>query len=53
MSCRTPQDLIAAQTELVRENLEHFVQSTRRVAELYMQMADEAARPLGDARAPR
>jgi phasin family protein len=52
MSCRTPQDLIAAQTDLMRENLEHFVQSTRRIAELSMQMADEAARRLGDTRAP-
>jgi phasin family protein len=44
MGCRTPQEFIAAQSNLVRDNLEDFVQSTRRIAEISMQMADEAAR---------
>jgi hypothetical protein len=49
MTCRTPAELIAAQSDLVRDNLEDFVQSTRRIAELSMQMADEAARRMSDA----
>jgi phasin family protein len=44
ISCRTPQELVTAHSEFVRENLEDFVQSTRRIAEISMQMADETAR---------
>jgi len=52
--CRTPHDVVEAQTEFVRDNLEDFVQSTRRIAELAMQMADEASRRIDDASlAPR
>jgi hypothetical protein len=51
---RTPQEILAAQSDLMRDNLEDFVQSTRRVAEISMQMADEAARRMSDASlAPR
>ena len=46
--CRTPHDIVEAQTEFVRDNLEDFVQSTRRIAELAMQMADEASRRIDD-----
>jgi phasin family protein len=53
-SCRTPQDFWAAQSDLVRDNLEDFVQSTRRIAELSMQIADEAVRKMSDSSlAPR
>jgi phasin family protein len=53
-NCRTPQELWAAQSDLVRDNLEDLVQSTRRIAELSMQMADEAVRKMGDSSlAPR
>ena len=48
MGCRTPQEFIAAQTNLVRDNLEDFVQSTRRIAEISMEMADEAARRISN-----
>jgi len=48
MGCRTPHEFIAAQTNLVRDNLEEFVQSTRRIAELSMEMADEAARRISN-----
>jgi phasin family protein len=47
-NCRTPQEMLAAQTDLVRDNLEDLVQSTRRIAEISMQTADEAARRMSD-----
>ena len=54
VSCRTPQELLAAQSDLLRDNLENFVQSTRRMAEISMQTADEAVRKMTDASlAPR
>jgi len=48
LGARTPQEFIAAQSNLVRQNLEDFVQSTRRVAEISIEMADEAAHRIGD-----
>jgi phasin family protein len=54
VNCRTPQELMAAQSDLLRDNLENFVQSTRRIAEISMQTADEAVRKMTDASlAPR
>jgi len=47
--CRTAHDIVQAQTEFVRDNLEDFVQSTRRIAELATQMADEAAHRIDEA----
>jgi hypothetical protein len=46
--CRTPQELVAAQSDLMRDNVEAFVNSTRRIAEISMQMADQAARKMND-----
>jgi phasin family protein len=46
--CRTPHDVVEAQTEFVRDDLEDFVQSTRRIAELAMQMAEEASRRISE-----
>jgi phasin family protein len=48
VNCRTPQELLAAQSDMVRDNLESFVAGTRRVSQISMQMADEAARTMGD-----
>jgi len=48
MGCRTPQEFLAVQSNVVRDNLEHFVHSTRRIAEISMEMADEAARRIGN-----
>jgi phasin family protein len=45
---RTPQELLAVHSELVRDHLEDFVHSARRVAELSVQMAEEAARKMTD-----
>jgi phasin family protein len=44
---RSPQEFLAAQSDLVRHNLEEFVHSTRRIAEISLQTAEEAARKVG------
>jgi phasin family protein len=46
--CRTPQDVAAIQTNVVRENLEDLLQSTRRIADISMRAADEAVRKIAD-----
>jgi phasin family protein len=53
-SSRTPQELLAAQSDLLRDNLEDFVNSARRMAEISVAMADEAGRKMTDSSlAPR
>jgi len=42
--CRTVADLLAAQSSLIRDNVEQTVDNSRRIAELAIQMADEATR---------
>jgi phasin family protein len=51
MRSRTPQELAAIQTEAVRDNLEGILQSTKRIAELSQQTANEASRKLSESRA--
>jgi hypothetical protein len=46
MRSRSPQELIAAQSDLFRDNLEGFLQSTRGVAEASVRVADQATRHL-------
>ena len=46
MHSRTPQELIAAQSDLLRDNLEGALQSGRRVAEASVGVADETTRRL-------
>jgi phasin family protein len=46
MRSRSPQELIAAQSDLFRDNLEGFLQSSRRVAEASVRVADQATRHL-------
>jgi phasin family protein len=41
--CRTPQDLAAVQTDLVRETLERALESSRRIADMSVKAADDAA----------
>jgi hypothetical protein len=43
LRCRTPQDFIAVQSDQVRQNLELLIESTRRVAERSIQLAEEAS----------
>jgi hypothetical protein len=42
--CRSMTDLVEVQSSLLRDNLEQTVENSRRLAELAIQMADEAAR---------
>jgi hypothetical protein len=42
--CRSVQDLIAVHSDLMRETLEQAIDTSRRVAELSVRVADEAAR---------
>ena len=46
MRSRTPQELIAAQSDLFRDNIEGFLQSSKRVAEASVRVADQATRQL-------
>jgi phasin family protein len=46
--CRTLQDCMTLQTQMVRENLEAVLHSTRRTSELAVKMADEAIRRIGE-----
>src|SRR6476659_148027 len=42
--CRSVQDVVAVQSELVRETLWQVIDANKRVAELSLRIADEAAR---------
>jgi hypothetical protein len=42
--CRSITDFVAVQSSLMRDNLEQTLHNSRRIAELTIQMADEAAR---------
>jgi|1185.fasta_scaffold232939_1 hypothetical protein len=46
MRSRTPQELIAAQSDLLRDNMEGFLQTGRRLAEASADVADKATRRL-------
>ena len=48
LHCRTPQDFAALQSELLRDNLESFLQCARRVAEKSVHVADESARKVAE-----
>jgi phasin family protein len=42
--CRSVQDFVTVQSEIVRDGLGHTVNSSRRIAEVSIRVADEAAR---------
>jgi len=46
---RSLQEYLAAHSDLVRHNLEEFIHSARRIAELSLRAAEEAARKVGGA----
>ncbi len=48
MGCRTLQDCLALQTEMVRDNFEALLQSVRRASELSTRLADDAMQKIGD-----
>ena len=45
-TCRTPQDFAAVQTDLMRENVETALESSRRIADMSRKMADEAGKQI-------
>lgn len=47
--CRTPQDVAAVQSELVRETVGSALESSRRIADMSLKMADDAARRINQA----
>jgi len=52
-NCRSVQDCIAAQTDLVRDSIEDLLQTTKRVAEVSTRMVDQAAQTSDSTLAPR
>jgi phasin family protein len=44
LSSRSVQDLVANQSDLARDNLQQIIEANRRMAELMVRIADEAAR---------
>jgi phasin family protein len=44
--CRTPQDLAAVQTEFVRDTVESALESSRRMADMSLKVADDATRQI-------
>ncbi|MGP0094206.1 MAG: phasin family protein [Xanthobacteraceae bacterium] len=46
--CRTPQDIAAVQSNVMRDNLEDLLQSTKRIADMSVRIADEAARKVAE-----
>jgi hypothetical protein len=49
LRCRTPQDITAVQSDILRDSLESFLQFARRIAEKSMHMADEANKRTAEA----
>jgi phasin family protein len=46
LTCRTPQDFAAAQSDIVRETVETALESSRRIADMSLKMADETGRQI-------
>jgi phasin family protein len=54
LGCRTPQECMALQTRLVRDNIEALLDSARRTSEISTKLADNAVKRMSDtALAPR
>ncbi|MBR1279611.1 phasin family protein [Bradyrhizobium sp. AUGA SZCCT0283] len=45
-SCRTPQDFAAVQSDMVRETVETALESSRRIADMSLKMADDAGKQM-------
>lgn len=44
--CRTPQDVAAVQSELMRASMESFLEASRRIADISMKLADDAKKQM-------
>jgi hypothetical protein len=44
--CRTPQDVAALQSDLVRDNMGAFLESSRRMADLSVKLADDTTKQM-------
>jgi phasin family protein len=54
LGCRTPQECVALQTRMVRDNIEALLHCARRASEVSTKLADDAVRRISDtALAPR
>ena len=53
MRCQNPQEFAAAQSDLVRENVDGFIDYARRVGEHYVWMANEADKKVDETQAQR
>jgi hypothetical protein len=49
LSCRSVQDCMALQTQMLRDNFEAFLHTARRTSERSTQAAEQAARRMGEA----
>src|SRR5215212_1773350 len=49
LGCRSVQDFVAVQSELVRDNLQQVIDTNKRVDEVSVRIADEAARSIQQA----
>ena len=48
--CRTPQDVAAVQSDLVRETAGSVLESSRRVADMSLKLADDATKHMEQSR---
>jgi phasin family protein len=45
-TCRTPQDFAAVQSDMIRETVETVLESSRRIADMSVKMADDAGKQI-------
>ena len=48
LGCRTPQECLALQTRVIRDNIEALLHSARRTAEASTKLADDAVRRMSN-----